>query len=108
MELPAPQIEFCNVINGELRARQYTHRGTDPRNNQPLWPCPIASREDLNDAVTAARSAFRTWGKADIGYRQRALLALANRLSDQKELISGIICRETGKSVRSRLVYPSE
>ncbi|OJJ65112.1 hypothetical protein ASPSYDRAFT_138620 [Aspergillus sydowii CBS 593.65] len=98
MDLQAPQIEFCNVINGELRASQYTHRGTDPRNNQPLWPCPIASREDLNDAVTAARSAFRTWGKADIGYRQRGLLALANRLSEQKELISGIICRETGKS----------
>lgn len=102
MDLQDPQVQFWNIINGKLRASQHTHRGADPRNGQLLWPCPIASREDLNDAVTAARSAFDTWGKTDIKYRQRALLALADRLSDEKELISGIVSRETGKSVRSR------
>jgi acyl-CoA reductase-like NAD-dependent aldehyde dehydrogenase len=50
--------------------------------------------------VKAARAAFVSWADTDIQYRQKALLALAERLFVDKELISGIICKETGKSVR--------
>jgi acyl-CoA reductase-like NAD-dependent aldehyde dehydrogenase len=96
-------IAFYNIINGRRRATsQRTHRGTDPRSDQPLRPCPVASKDDLDDAVAAARSAFRTWADTDIECRQRALLALANLLVVEKEMVSGIVCRETGKSVRTR------
>ncbi|KAL3451469.1 aldehyde dehydrogenase domain-containing protein [Aspergillus insuetus] len=92
------EIASYNIINGRNRARQRTHRGTDPRTDQPLWPCPVASKDDLDDAVAAARSVFRTWADTDIQCRQQALLALADMLAVEKELISGIVCRETGKS----------
>jgi acyl-CoA reductase-like NAD-dependent aldehyde dehydrogenase len=95
------EVVFYNIINGRNRASQRTHRGTDPRIDQPLWPCPVASRDDLDAAVAAARSVFRTWADTDIECRQRALLALAEMLVLEKELVSGIVCKETGKSVRT-------
>jgi acyl-CoA reductase-like NAD-dependent aldehyde dehydrogenase len=96
----SPESTFWNVISGQTRGSQQTRRGTDPRIDQPLWPCPVASTTDLDDAVAAAQTAFRGWADTDIARRQKVLLDLADILCAETELISGIICKETGKSVR--------
>ncbi|KAL2847135.1 aldehyde dehydrogenase domain-containing protein [Aspergillus pseudodeflectus] len=93
-----PEPTFWNVINGQTRGSQQTRRGTDPRLDQPIWPCPVASTTDLDDAVAAAQTAFRGWADTDIARRQKVLLDLADMLCGETELMSGIICKETGKS----------
>lgn len=100
MGLQATAIVFWNIIDGRNRGSQHTHHGIDPRTDAPLWPCPVASLEDLEDAVKAARTSFVSWATTGIQDRQQALLTLAEKLLAEKELISGIICKETGKSVR--------
>ncbi|RAO67604.1 uncharacterized protein BHQ10_003616 [Talaromyces amestolkiae] len=98
MDLQANAISFWNIVDGHNRGSQHTHHGIDARTDAPLWPCPVASLEDLDDAVKAARTSLVSWAATDIKDRQQALLALAERLLVEKELVSGIISRETGKS----------
>lgn len=68
---------------------------------EPLWTVSIGSREDLDVAVCAAQSAFKTWSKTSIEERQAVLGRMAAALKEEKQLMAGIIMKETGKSVRS-------
>ena len=100
-------IAFCNIINGELRGGDQKGHGVNPRTEDPLWAFPIASRQDLDDAVKAAQDAFQKWSRTDIKERQQVLLEIAGALSREKDLISGIVSKETGKSVGQQLVVHS-
>lgn len=95
------QLQFYNVINDELRGSPQTHRVTDPRTEEELWPCPIATDADFDDAVAAAQRAFATWSQTTVAERQAALVRLADVLRDNAEELASILMRETGKSVCS-------
>lgn len=92
------QPHFFNVINDELRGGEKTHAVTDPRTEEDLWPCPIATTNDFEDAVAAAQTAHKTWGKTTVPERQAALVKLADILKDHADELAGILSRETGKS----------
>lgn len=97
---------FGNVINGELRSAGQTIRGIDPRTETALWEAPVASRSDLDDAVATAKAAFHIWSKTSISERHAALQALAKELAENKEILSYIVAKETGKSVRLEILTP--
>ncbi|KAK1778131.1 Aldehyde/histidinol dehydrogenase [Copromyces sp. CBS 386.78] len=92
-------IKFYNVINDTLRSSPTTHTVTDPRTESRLWPVPIASGQDFEDAVTAAQTAFETWKLTSLSERQTLLTKLASNLRDQLPLLSQILARESGKSL---------
>lgn len=92
------QLQFYNVINDELRGSEETHQVTDPRTEEPLWPCPVATTQDFEDAVTAAQKAFKTWSLTTIPERQALLVKLAENLQDHADELTEIIRKETGKS----------
>ncbi|KAL2160176.1 hypothetical protein VTH06DRAFT_1832 [Thermothelomyces fergusii] len=91
-------LQFFNVVNDELRSSDNVHRGTDPRTEEELWPCPIASTQDLEDAVAAAQEAFKTWSLTTVEERQALLVKLADVIRDNAEELASILMRETGKS----------
>jgi len=93
------QLQFFNVIDDGLRGSEKTHRVLDPRTEQELWECPIASAQDFEDAVTAARKAFTSWGQTSLAERQALLEKMAVNLEEHMEELADILAKETGKSV---------
>jgi len=47
---------FVQIINGKSAPTEQTRHGINPANKQPLPPVPVATEENLNDAVAAARA----------------------------------------------------
>ena len=93
------ELKFYNIVNDELRESSENHRGIDPRTEEELWPCPIASDKDFEDAVAAAQKAFKTWSKSTVADRQAALIKLGDVLKEHAEELASILMRESGKSV---------
>jgi delta 1-pyrroline-5-carboxylate dehydrogenase len=52
---------FYNIIDGKQRGSDKIHHGINPATGQELWDVPIASQQDLDDAVAAAKKAFPAW-----------------------------------------------
>ncbi|GAB1313486.1 hypothetical protein MFIFM68171_03696 [Madurella fahalii] len=92
------QPKFYNIINDELRGSDNTHQVTDPRTEEALWPCPIATTQDFEDAVAAARQAFKTWSKTTVPERQALLVKLADVIKENAEELANILVKESGKS----------
>lgn len=90
---------FYNTINGENRIRANVHRGVDPRTEKELWDAPIASVEDLDEAVAAAEKALKTWSRSTIEERKEVLTKMAEKLKEHAAEIEEIVKLETGKSV---------
>lgn len=93
-----PEPQFYNIINDELRGSESTHRVTDPRTGDELWPCPVATTQDFEDAVAAAQKAFTTWSQTTVPERQALLLRLTGVLAAHADELASILMKETGKS----------
>ncbi|KAK4213007.1 aldehyde dehydrogenase [Rhypophila decipiens] len=92
------QPQFYNIVNDEQRGSEQTHRVTDPRTEDELWPCPIATTQDFEDAVTAAQKAFVGWSKTTVPERQALLVKLAENLQEHQNELIDILAKESGKS----------
>lgn len=93
-------LQFFNIINDELRSGENTTTVTNPRTEEALWPCPVATTQDFEEAVAAAHAAFPSWSQTTVPERQAALIKLADVLRDNREELASILSLETGKSVR--------
>lgn len=60
---------------------------------------PVATEKDLEDAVTAAERAYKTWSKTPIKKRKEAIAAYANALKDYENDLKEVVLKETGKPV---------
>src|SRR4051812_18412436 len=71
---------FKNCINAELVDTKLHRNGINPSNLAALPDVPIATEEDLDKAVTAARAAFKSWSKVSWEDRKKVLLAFIDAL----------------------------
>lgn len=92
-----PDLQFFNVVDGKIRFAKEHHQVIDPRTEEPLWDAPFASTQDLDDAVEAARRAFKTWKKTTVAERQAKITEVVKCIEDNKKLLSEILMKETGK-----------
>lgn len=92
--------QFFNVINGEKRSGASFHQVTDPRTEKPLWDAPVATSEELEEAINAAQKAFKTWGKTTVPERRAALLKMVDVINQNAAELTEYARKETGKSVR--------
>ena len=91
--------EFFNIINDEHRGSANVHQVTDPRTEESLWNCPIASTQDLEDAITAANKAFSAWSRTKVAERQALLVKMADKIQANATELKDVLMKETGKSV---------
>jgi len=96
---------FYNIINSERRGGRSTARAKDPRTKQELWDVSVADERDLDDAVLAAREAFKLWKLTSVEERQKCLLNLAHELEARRGEMCPILAKETGKSVRTGFLF---
>jgi len=60
------------IIAGEKVATSDYFEVRDPGNGERVGECPIATREDLNRAVAAAREAYKSWSNSSDDERKDA------------------------------------
>ena len=53
--------EFSNIIDVKQRGGKEKHHGTNPATGDQLWAVPVATQQDVDDAVVSAQRAFEKW-----------------------------------------------
>lgn len=90
---------FKNVINGKLVDTKVHRQGIKPATSEPHVDVPVATEADLDDAVNAAREAFKSWSQTSYEERKTKLLAYADALEAEKEGFVKLLTTEQGKPV---------
>lgn len=90
---------FHNVINGKLGCSSQTRHGINPATKQPNAEVPVTTLDDVDDAVAAARAAFKIWCKTSIDERVAALNAFAAALLGYKDEFARLMTIEQGKTL---------
>lgn len=70
----------------------------NPATGETIAYVPISSREDVEQAVAAAKEAFKTWGKTPVPRRARILFKYQQLLVEHWEELARLITIENGKS----------
>lgn len=96
---PVDFSRFENVIGDSLRGSKTLHQGINPSDKTRLWDVPVATAEDLDDAVSAAQQSFRSWSKVSWEARQELVGKLRDSLLQHQEALANILVREGGKPV---------
>ena len=100
MTSPVDLSSFSNIVNGERRSSANHSRTVNPSNRELLWDVPVASEQDVNDAVAAAKQAFPSWSKTAWRERGRLLSKAREALFARKDQMANLIMQEGGKPVR--------
>ncbi len=71
-----------------------------PANGEPLATCVDACKEDVDDAVTAAWTAFKTWKDISPQERSSMLLKIADLIDENAERLALVESMDNGKPIR--------
>ena len=88
---------FQNTIDGKLTSTKSTRHNINPATKQPNAEVPVATPEDVDTAVAAARKAFTTWSKTPYEERQKAVRDFAAALASYREEFANLLVAEQGK-----------
>ncbi|KAG4437808.1 hypothetical protein IFR05_006695 [Cadophora sp. M221] len=88
---------FKHCINAELVDTKIHRNGINPANLAALPDVPVATEEDLDKAVAAARVAFKSWSKVSWEDRKKTLLAFIDALEAGQDEFIKLLTIEQGK-----------
>lgn len=74
-----------------------TKHSIDPSTGEPLWEVPVATKDDLENAVKHAREAFVTWSETTFQRRAEMLLRYADAIEANREGLQKLLTMEQGK-----------
>lgn len=96
---PAARSELRNFVGGAfVESRGDTAFGlVDPTTEAEYGRSPISTADDVDDAFTAASTAFETWRRTTPGERQLALFRIADAMEQRAEEFADLESRDTGK-----------
>jgi acyl-CoA reductase-like NAD-dependent aldehyde dehydrogenase len=89
--------KFRLLLDGKLTAGASEMVVVNPATGEPLTICPRADREQLEEAVQAAKRTFSSWSVTPFAKRRDAVLTLADALSARTEQFARILTQEQGK-----------
>ncbi len=85
-------------INGQWQPGEGAGmQSMDPAKNRCVWQGQAASARQVDQAVSAARSAFPGWAGLSLEERQTLLQHFADRLKQEQDRLATVIAQETGK-----------
>ncbi|KAM0719663.1 hypothetical protein Q7P37_003794 [Cladosporium fusiforme] len=88
---------FTNIVDGKSRDSENKHYGVNPATGEKLWAVPIASQQDVDDAVASAQKAFETFRFTPIEKRKELLGQFCDAWKQNAEEMINLLCKETGK-----------
>ncbi|PRP70275.1 methylmalonate-semialdehyde dehydrogenase (CoA acylating) [Chromobacterium amazonense] len=99
MSQSVPNIKL--LIGGEFVESQTTEWRdiVNPATQEVLARVPLATADEVNAAVTAAKEAFKTWKKTPIGARARIFLKYQQLIRENMKELAAILTAEQGKTL---------
>lgn len=88
---------FLNTLNGRSVASPATFESKNPANNEVLGLVPSSSREQVQQAVAAAKAAQPSWAARPDAERKALLMKVAEALKANAEYLASWVTREQGK-----------
>lgn len=85
------------IIDGEPFSTETSFPVIDPATAAPFVNAPLASLEDVDAAVAAARRAFPAWAATPVEQRAAAVLEIADAIESAKEDLAKLLSAEQGK-----------
>jgi acyl-CoA reductase-like NAD-dependent aldehyde dehydrogenase len=99
--------QLCrNFINGEWvtsRAARIVERRNPANTDDVVARIPLSTREEMKQAIFAAKTAFPTWRDTPAPARGKILFEAARRMQQQKEELARMLTREEGKALKDAL-----
>ncbi|OMF59297.1 methylmalonate-semialdehyde dehydrogenase (acylating) [Paenibacillus sp. FSL R5-0490] len=91
-----------NFINGEWvdANTEKFEVVPNPATGEELARTPISTREDVDNAVQAAKEAFKVWSKTPVPKRARILFKYQQLLIDNWDELAKLITQENGKNYK--------
>ena len=88
---------FTHTIDGKAATSEQSFDVINPAIARPFAACPQASRQQLEQAVNAARRAFGPWSRLSFKERAKAIGEFAHALAARIDEIGPVLTREQGK-----------
>jgi betaine-aldehyde dehydrogenase len=97
------KTELRNFIDGEwvAPAEGATEPVLNPATAEEIAEAPLSTKEDVDRAVAAARSAFDGWSDTTPGERAHALLRLAEAIEDNADELAELEAANAGKPLQA-------
>ena len=93
------KTDFSLLIDGELRDSAEHLDVINPAYSAVFARCPAAGQAELDEAVGAARRAFKSWRKTSYAERAELIRQLAQVLRDNQQELAELLTREQGKPI---------
>ena len=88
---------FKLLIDGKLVDGHATMPVINPATEEVVSPCPIASLDQLEEAIDGAARAFKTWKHTTLAERRDVLLKIADKIDENAEELARLLTSEQGK-----------
>jgi len=85
------------LINGVSKTSNMTADVINPATEEVFAKCHISNKDDVNDAVSAARNAFPLWSSLSNDERKSKLMELASLLEENMPELMELVTKESGK-----------
>ena len=99
----SPMVRGYNIINGQLKLAS---NGETFESKNPAWleDClgefPLSTKEDVHEALAAARAAFSSWSTTPAPTRGQVIGNMGRLLMEHKEDLVRLQAREIGKTMK--------
>ncbi|MFF1818177.1 aldehyde dehydrogenase family protein [Kribbella sp. NPDC058245] len=92
-------MTYTMTIGGKVVAGNDFFPVVNPANGAVVGDAPNCSPQQLDAAVAAARDAFPAWSARPVADRQKVLIAMADAVDANTEVLAGLITAEQGKPI---------
>lgn len=96
---------FSNIVDGQPRGGKAKYNGINPATKEKLWDVPVATQQDVDDAVSAARKAFPSWSRTPFEQRAKMLVQFSDAYEAYDKEFTDLMVAETGKPVSTIIVF---
>jgi acyl-CoA reductase-like NAD-dependent aldehyde dehydrogenase len=92
------QTTYALTIDGKRVFARETSRAINPATEQTICEFPLASREQLDSAVAAAKRAFPPWSQRPTEERRQCVFRLGDLIEQHREEFIKLLITEQGKA----------
>ncbi len=99
--------QLCrNYINGEWvesKSMKIVERRNPANTDEVVARIPLSTRQEMKEAIVAAKAAFPAWREMPAPNRGKILFAATRIMQEQKESLARLLTREEGKALKDSL-----
>src|SRR5580704_17312039 len=99
--------QLCrNFVGGrwvESKSTKIVERRNPASTDEVVATIPLSTREEMKDAIAAAKAAYPAWRETPAPDRGKILFKAARIMEDKKEELARLLTREEGKTLKDSL-----